>query len=79
MTSDMIRKIYKLIESKLPISSNFVDNLIKSLFQLTASPMLNQINLKSNITEVTPLSSLIDEVLISTIIHINTELLLRRV
>lgn len=53
MLSDMIREIYKLVESKLPISTNFVNNIIESLPQFTASSMLNQIKIKSNITEVT--------------------------
>jgi hypothetical protein len=59
MLSDMIREVYKLVESKLPISAKFVNNMIESLSQFTSSPMLNQINIKSNITEVTPSSSLI--------------------
>lgn len=79
MLSNMIREVYKLVESKLPISTNFVDNIIESLFQFTSSPMLNQISINSNITEVTPLSSLIDGFLICALIHINIELLLRRV
>jgi hypothetical protein len=56
----MIRELYKLIENQLPISTNFVDNVIESLLHTTVSPMLNQINLniKSNITEVAPGNSL---------------------
>ena len=79
MLTDMPREVYKLVESKLPISTKFVNNIIESLLQITVSPMLNQINMKSNITEVTPLSNLIDGIFCYSIIYISIELLLRRV
>ncbi|HVW99195.1 MAG TPA: hypothetical protein VHA52_01965, partial [Candidatus Babeliaceae bacterium] len=61
----MIRKVYKLVESKLPISANFVNNIIESLLQLTASPMLNQINIKNNITEI----AIFDNLIVDTLFH----------
>jgi hypothetical protein len=78
MLSDVIRKVYKLVKSKLPIPTNFSNNFIESLLQITVPPMINQINIKSNMTEVAPTNSLIAGTLFFTIVHISINLLLRR-
>jgi hypothetical protein len=79
MLSDMIREFYKLVDSKLPIFANFVNNIIESLLQFTVSPMPNQIKIKGSITEVALYNSLIADFFFCALIHINIRLQLRRV